>query len=105
MSLSKPGIIQVIGIFYGNDCQTKDKKAEVYTVKVRLKNLPEITATFKELKEAKRFIFEKEIWLTKDPLNYFKLGRKYLLKDLNKKFTAETKMFEVLYFAHAYSYK
>ena len=73
----------------GTIVKRKNKNAEVYTVRVRLKNLPEITATFKELKEAERFIFEKEIWLTKDPLNYSKLGRKYLLKDLIKKFTAE----------------
>ena len=73
----------------GTIVKRKNKNAEVYTVRVRLKNLPEITATFKELKEAERFIFEKEIWLTKDPLNYSKLGRKYLLKDLIKKFTAD----------------
>ena len=73
----------------GTIVKRKNKNAEVYTVRVRLKNLPEITATFKELKEAERFIFEKEIWLTKDPLNYSKLGRKYLLKDLIKKFTVE----------------
>ena len=73
----------------GTIVKRKNKNAEVYTVRVRLKNLPEITATFKELKEAEKFIFEKEIWLTKDPLNYSKLGRKYLLKDLIKKFTAE----------------
>ena len=73
----------------GTIVKRKNKNAEVYTVRVRLKNLPEITATFKELKEAERFIFEKEIWLTKDPLTYSKLERKYLLKDLIKKFTAE----------------
>ena len=73
----------------GTIVKRKNKNAEVYTVRVRLKNLPEITATFKELKEAERFIFEKEIWLTKAPLNNSKLGRKYLLKDLIKKFTAE----------------
>ena len=55
----------------GTIVKRKNKNAEVYTVRVRLKNLPEITATFKELKEAEIFIFEKEIWLTKDPLNYY----------------------------------
>ncbi len=55
----------------GTIVKRKNKNAEVYTVRVRLKNLPEITATFKELKEAERFISEKEIWLTKDLLNYF----------------------------------
>ena len=44
----------------GTIVKRKNKNAEVYTVRVRLKNLPEITATFKELKEAERFIFEKE---------------------------------------------
>ena len=43
----------------GTIVKRKNKNAEVYTVRVRLKNLPEITATFKELKEAERFIFEK----------------------------------------------
>ena len=73
----------------GTIVKRKNKNAEVYTVRVRLKNLPEITATFKELKEAERFIFEKEIWLTKDPLNYSKIGRKNLIKNLIKKFTAK----------------
>ena len=45
----------------GTIVKRNNKNAEVYTVRVRLKNLPEITATFKELDEAERFIFEKEI--------------------------------------------
>jgi len=36
----------------GTIVKRKNKNAEVYTVRVRLKNLSEITATFKELKEA-----------------------------------------------------
>ena len=51
----------------GTIVKRKNKNAEVYTVRVRLKNLPEITAKFKELDEAERFLFEKEIWLTLSP--------------------------------------
>ena len=35
----------------GTIVKRKNKNAEVYTVRVRLKNIPEITATFKELIE------------------------------------------------------
>ena len=37
----------------GTIVKRKNKNAEVYTVRVRLKNLPEITATFKELRKLK----------------------------------------------------
>ena len=43
----------------GTIVKRKNKNAEVYAVRVRLNTLPEITATFKELEEAARFIFEK----------------------------------------------
>ena len=46
----------------GTIVKRKNKNTEVYIVRVRLKNLPEITATFKELEEAERFIFVKEIF-------------------------------------------
>ena len=44
----------------GTIVKRKNKNAEVYPVRMRLKNLPEITATFKELKEAEKFIFKRE---------------------------------------------